>query len=200
MINAIIFDLGDIFINLEIERSRKAFQNLGLNVFDENLQNLNNDYETGKISENDFLHGIQSKIPNASLEEIKLAWNQIIGDFPLYRLEFLQNLKGKYRLFLLTNTDKTHIEFFEEQVGVSFFSDFYQCFDKVYYSYEMKMRKPDEALFAKILGHQNLQPKRTLFIDDKIENTNAAAFLGIQTWNLQVGKEDVVDLFDKKIL
>jgi glucose-1-phosphatase len=64
----------------------------------------------------------------------------------------------------------------------------------------MKMRKPDEALFAKILGHQNLQPKRTLFIDDKIENTNAAAFLGIQTWNLQVGKEDVVDLFDKKIL
>jgi glucose-1-phosphatase len=102
MINAIIFDLGDIFINLEIERSRKAFQNLGLNVFDENLQNLNNDYETGKISENDFLHGIQSKIPNASLEEIKLAWNQIIGDFPLYRLEFLQNLKGKYRLFLLT--------------------------------------------------------------------------------------------------
>jgi putative hydrolase of the HAD superfamily len=37
-----------------------------------------------------------------------------------------------------------------------------------------------------------------LFVDDRKENTDAAAELGFQVWNLQVGQEDVVDLFNKK--
>jgi putative hydrolase of the HAD superfamily len=85
-------------------------------------------------------------------------------------------------------------------VGVSFFSDFYQCFEKVYYSFEMGMRKPDTEIFNHLLKKHDLSPKRTLFIDDKKENTDAAAALGIQVWNLKVGEEDVVDLFDKQLL
>ena len=84
--------------------------------------------------------------------------------------------------------------------GISFFSDFYQCFEKVYYSYEMGMRKPQPEIFTHILNKHDLSPKRTLFVDDKKENTDAAASLGINVWNLQVGEEDVVDLFQKKIL
>jgi len=101
---------------------------------------------------------------------------------------------------LLTNTDCIHISHFEEQVGVSFYSDFYQCFEQVFYSYEMGMRKPDPNIFTSILNKHNLSPKTTLFIDDKKQNTDAAAQLGIKVWNLQVGKEDVVDLFNKKEL
>ena len=85
-------------------------------------------------------------------------------------------------------------------VGISFFSDFYQCFEKVYYSFEMGMRKPDEEIFNYLLKKHDLSPKRTLFVDDKKENTDAAAALGIQVWNLKVGEEDVVDLFDKQLL
>jgi glucose-1-phosphatase len=70
----------------------------------------------------------------------------------------------------------------------------------VYYSYEMGMRKPDPAIFKLILNKYDLSPKRTLFIDDKKVNTDAAASLGINVWNLQVGQEDVVDLFSKKEL
>jgi putative hydrolase of the HAD superfamily len=61
----------------------------------------------------------------------------------------------------------------------------------------MGMRKPDEAIFNFILKKHDLSPKRTLFVDDKKANTDAAEALGIQTWNLQVGEEDVVDLFKK---
>ena len=70
----------------------------------------------------------------------------------------------------------------------------------MYYSFEMGMRKPDVAIFNHLLKKHDLSPKRTLFIDDKKENTDAAASLGIQVWNLQVGQEDVVDLFEKKIV
>jgi len=200
MINTIIFDFGDIFINLEKEATIEEFKKLGLEGPNEELVVMNDLFERGKISEQEFIEGFQKYIPNADVHEIRKAWNSVIGEFPLYRLEFLQMLSHKYRLFLLTNTDAIHISRFEHMVGISFFSDFYQCFEKVYFSFEMGMRKPDADIFNHILKKHDLSPKRTLFVDDKKENTDAAAALGIQVWNLKVGEEDIVDLFEKKIL
>jgi glucose-1-phosphatase len=200
MINTIIFDFGDIFINLEKEAQVEAFKKLGLNGPNDELIASNDLFEKGKLTEFQFLETFQKFIPKASIEDIRTAWNTIIGEFPLYRLEFLQLLSNKYKLFLLTNTDEIHISKFEHNVGISFFSDFYQCFEKVYYSYEMGMRKPDPAIFTSIINKHDLSPKRTLFVDDKKVNTDAAASLGILVWNLKVGEEDVVDLFKQKEL
>jgi FMN phosphatase YigB (HAD superfamily) len=200
MINTIIFDFGDIFVNLEKEKMTNEFEKLGLTHPNEELIEMNNLFEKGKISELEFIESFQKYIPNAGLNEIREAWKKIIGDFPLYRLEFLQMLSNKYRLFLLSNTDAIHIDYFEHKVGQSFSRDFYQCFEKVYFSFEMGMRKPEEAIFTCLLKNHDLSPKRTLFIDDKKENTDVAESLGIQVWNLQVGQEDVVHLFEKNIL
>lgn len=200
MINAIIFDFGDVFVNLDKQASVDAFKQLGLNGPTEDLIELNDRYETGQISEEQFLTGFHRHIPEADVVDIRSAWNRLIGEFPLYRLEFLQMLCGRYRLFLLTNTDATHIDHFEHKVGMTFARDFYQCFEKVYYSYEAGKRKPDPSIFEMIIRKHDLDPRRTLFIDDKKDNTDAAASLGIQVWNLKPGAEDVVDLFDKKIL
>jgi FMN phosphatase YigB (HAD superfamily) len=200
MINAIIFDFGDVFINLNKETSIEEFKKLGLDGPNEDLIAQNDLFEKGKITELEFINSFSTYIPNASIEEIVKAWNSIIGDFPLERLEFLQMLSSRYRLFLLTNTDSIHISRFEHNVGMSFYSDFYRCFEKVYYSYEMGMRKPDTEIFTTILSKHDLSPKRTLFVDDKKENTDAAESLGLHVWNLKVGEEDVVELFDQKHL
>ena len=200
MINTIIFDFGDIFINLDKKATTDGFTNLGLKEWNQDLDQLNFQFEKGNITKEEFLAGFQKQMPNASIEEILASWNAILAEFPLYRLEFLQMLSKKYRLFLLSNTDSIHIETFEQTVGTSFYSDFYQCFEKVYFSFEMGMRKPDAEIYRTLLNNHQLQAKNTLFIDDKKENTDAAAALGIQVWNLQVGKEDVVHLFDKNIL
>jgi putative hydrolase of the HAD superfamily len=200
MINTIIFDFGDIFINLDKQATMDALQKLGLSEWNEDLDQLNKQFETGQISREKFLLGIQKHVPNATIKEILAAWNAILLDFPLYRLEFLQMLSKKYRLFLLSNTDAIHIETFEQKNGISFYSDFYQCFEKVYFSFEVEMRKPNPEIFNYLVNKHDLAPKRTLFIDDKKENTDAALALGFQVWNLQVGKEDVVNLFNKKII
>ncbi len=200
MIDTIIFDFGAVFINLDKEAQVEAFKKLGLSSPNEELIEMNDLFEKGKISELEFITSFCKFIPNASNKEIRDAWNAIIGEFPLYRLEFLQLLSTKYRLFLLTNTDEIHINRFEENVGVSFFSDFYQCFEKVYYSYEMGMRKPDVSIFRYIVNKHELSPKRTLFVDDKKVNTDVASSIGIHVWNLQVGQEDVVDMFKQKHL
>lgn len=200
MINTIIFDFGDIFINLDKQATINGLQNLGLSQWNEDLNQLNLSFEKGKISRENFLAGIQKHIPNASIDEILSAWNAILLDFPLYRLEFLQKLSKKYRLFLLSNTDSIHIDTFEQENGISFYSDFYQCFEKVYFSFEMGMRKPDAEIFNFLLKTHGLSEKRTLFVDDKKENTDAALSLGLHVWNLQVGEEDIIDLFSKNDL
>lgn len=200
MINAIIFDFGDVFINLDKQATIDGLKKLGLSEGNQELYRLNIQFEMGKISKENFLLGIQNEIPNASIDEIIVAWNAVLLDFPLYRLEFLQMLSQKYRLFLLSNTDSIHIETFEQRTGASFYGDFYKCFEKVYYSFEIGNRKPNAEIYNYVANKHDLQPKRTLFIDDKKENTDAAAALGFNVWNLQVGKEDVVDLFTKNIL
>jgi putative hydrolase of the HAD superfamily len=200
MINSIIFDFGDIFINLDKEAPIAAFTKLGLKEWTEDLKILNLSFEKGKISELQFIEGIQKHIPNASIDEIRSAWNTVLLDFPLYRLEFLQMLSQKYRLFLLSNTDAIHIDTFQHKSGITFYREFYQCFERVYFSFELGMRKPDPEIFNHLIKKHDLTPKRTLFIDDKKENTDSALALGFQVWNLQVGKEDVVQLFDKKII
>ena len=200
MINAIIFDFGDVFINLDKQATQDALKNLDISQWNEDLNQLNLQYEVGAITEEDFLFGIQKHTNDASITAIRAAWNSILADFPLYRLEFLQMLSKKYRLFLLSNTDAIHINTFEQKTGPSFYSDFYQCFEKVYFSFEIGMRKPNPAVYSFVLDQNGLQAKQTLFVDDKKENTDAAQALGLPVWNLQVGQEDVVDLFDKKII
>lgn len=200
MIDTIIFDFGDIFINLDKEATISGLKNLGMTEWNDELDRLNLLFETGEISPELFIAGFQKELPNASREDILEAWNAVLADFPLYRLEFLQMLSSKYRLFLLSNTDSIHIETFENKTGISFYSDFYQCFEKVYFSFEVGMRKPNPDVFQYLINKHELSPKRTLFIDDKKENTDSAAALGFNVWNLQVGKEDVVDLFEKKLL
>lgn len=200
MIDTIIFDFGDVFINLDKQASLTALKKLGLHSWNDDLEQLNQQFERGKITEVQFMIGLKKLIPNASIDDLRTAWNSVLIDFPLHRLEFLELLKRKYRLFLLSNTDEIHISKFEHKVGATFAREFYQCFEKVYFSFEIGFRKPDPEAFKYIINKHDLSTKRTLFIDDKKENTDIAASLGMEVWNITPGKEDVVELFDRKIL
>lgn len=200
MVNAIIFDFGDIFLDKNSEAKDNALKSLGLKEWTEELDNLEKRFETGKIKEDGFLKTLKLHIPNATTAQIRNAWNEGIGEFPLYRLEFLQKLAPNYRLFLLSNTDPIHIEKFEHDAGASFYSDFYQCFEKVYFSHEIGVRKPEAEAYHYLINNHDIQPKRTLLVDDKKFNTDAAAELGFKVWTLNPETEDVTDLFDKKII
>lgn len=200
MIDTIIFDFGDVFINLDKKASLTALKKLGLDFWNDDLEQLNQQFERGKVTEVQFMIGLKKIIPNASIDDLRAAWNSVLIDFPLRRLEFLELLKRKYRLFLLSNTDEIHISKFEHKAGATFAREFYQCFEKVYFSFEIGVRKPDPEAFKYIINKHELSTKRTLFIDDKKVNTDIAASLGMQVWNIIPGKEDVVELFDRKIL
>ncbi|GGB74761.1 haloacid dehalogenase [Flavobacterium suaedae] len=200
MVKTIIFDFGNVFLDKDKESRMAALAQLGLKEWTIEHDKLEEKLELGKLSADEFLEKLQPYTNGATIEEIKEAWNTDILSFPLYRLEFLQKLSQDYKLFLLSNTDPIHVEKFETDCGTSFYSDFYQCFEKVYFSHEIGLRKPEEESFNHILKNHNIQAKYTLVVDDNKINTNTAESLGFQVWNLQKGREDVVELFDKKII
>ncbi|MFN3640144.1 MAG: HAD-IA family hydrolase [Flavobacterium sp.] len=198
MINTIIFDFGDVFINLNKAALQQALLDLGIKSWSEKLKQLNHSFEIGKINQQEFLEGLAKEADVKDPILIKKAWNTILGDFPENRLAFLKGLKGKYKLILLSNTDEIHIQHFKENYGETFVRDFFECFDTIYFSFEMGLRKPDIAIYERVIQEQNFTPEKTLFVDDRKENTDVAQLTHLKTRNLIVGQEDVIHLLSHK--
>jgi putative hydrolase of the HAD superfamily len=97
----------------------------------------------------------------------------------------------------LSNTDSIHINHFKVTNGDTFYNRFYNCFEKVYFSFDLGSRKPDEEIYNFVIKENNLNPKKTLFVDDNLDNIKGAKKTGLQVWHLQKGKEDVIELFEK---
>lgn len=196
MIKNLLFDFGDIFINLDKEAPFREMTRFGFTHLTPQLDSLAKNYEMGLLETPAFLSGMRAIFPKASEEQLILAWNAIILDFPAYRLEFIEGLKqeNRYRLFLLSNTNALHIEKVKIAMGIKYYHRFQTCFEKFYLSHEIKMRKPNTAIYEFVLKENDLNAAETFFVDDTKENTDSAAALGIKVWHLQVGKQDIVQL------
>ena len=201
MINTIIFDFGDVFINLDKQAIERELHQLGVNSISEDMLEIAKQYEKGVISTNDFVTSFRTKYPSISAAQFKNAWNSIILEFPEYRLEFLEHLSTskRYKLILLSNTNALHIEQVIENMSLYRYERFKNCFDQFYLSHEIQLRKPDTSIYEFVLEENKLQASACIFIDDTKENTEAAAQLGIHTWNNNPKEEDVINLFDHPI-
>lgn len=199
MIKNIIFDFGDIFINLDKAATLRELNRLGMMQPDPELMDLFLAYEKGSFSTASFIERVKPFFPKAPEEQLKLAWNAILLDFPEYRLEFLENLVrgNSYRLFLLSNTNELHMAHVEESMSKRRFTRFTSCFESVCLSHELQMRKPEPEIFQYMMDEFSLNPEETFFVDDNLENMQSAARLGIRVWHLIPEEEDIISLGKK---
>lgn len=186
MIKNLIFDFGAVLIPIDESRSSEAFEKLGALPSLGEQQKLFRKIETGKISREAFLeelkgHFFRKKIFKA---DIAAAWNALCyHPIPEESLQFIKYLKSKgFRLFLLSNTNALHIEKIRQLSGPFIAKQFYNQFEKVYFSHEVKLRKPDKAIYELLLKENELDPAECFFTDDKKENVRAAAKLGLKTY------------------
>jgi len=197
MIKNIIFDFGDIFINLDKEIIFREIERFGGNqVLSAEILEINRKYEIGEISSEKFVAALSEIYPKASTEDIIQIWNGMLLDFPNERLEFIEELanNASYRLFLLSNTNALHIAEVIEKLGIDTFNRFKNCFEKFYLSHEIHLRKPNADIYEFVLKENGLVSEETFFIDDTRENIESAEKLGIHCWHLQVGIEDITQL------
>ena len=201
-IKNIIFDLGGVIINLDMLRTIKGFEQLGITDFERTYNQLAqtplfDKFDKGLISEDDFFNSIKAQFNlKQEIPELEKVWNAMLLDFPKTRLDHLMEYKKKYRTFLLSNTNATHIKAFERSLfeahGAKNLSSF---FEKDYYSCRLRMRKPDKEIFEFVLNEHKLIPNETLFIDDTIIHIKGAEKAGINAVLLKKDEEfkDVLD-------
>ena len=201
MIKNIVFDFGDIFINLDKKLFAEELQKIHISQESEEMLPILQQYEMGLVSTDKFLTFFEERL-SISEDKLKRAWNSILLDFPKERLRFIQNLSEskKYRLFLLSNTNDLHISWIQQNWGMEQYNAFKICFEQFYLSHEINLRKPNNNIYEFVLTTNKLVPMETLFIDDTKENTDAAKALGIHIWNLKPGKEDVLELLTKNYI
>jgi len=199
-IRHIIFDLGGVILNIDYKLSAEAFKKLGANDFDElysqaKQSELFDRLETGRISPNDFRNEVR-RIFEATWSdtEIDSAWNAMLLDLPPTRIELLQELKKRYKIYLLSNTNQIHYDQYGRMLRERFgLNDLSEVFDKAYYSHEVGMRKPDAEVFEFVLNANAAEANETLFIDDSIQHIEGAKRIGLETYHLR--EEDILGLF-----
>ena len=115
-IDAILFDLGGVFINIDYQATIEAFEKLGFNnaeqLYSQSEQTLLFEkYEIGDISTPHFINNLLT-ISNSKISpnQVVKAWNSMIGDFSIKSIAVLKNLQKKYKLFMLSNTNDLHME------------------------------------------------------------------------------------------
>lgn len=191
----IIFDLGGVILNIDYNLTRYAFEKAGIENFHEmyslaSADDLFMKLETGKISEENFYAEINRRTElGLTNNEIREAWNAMLLTFREPSLQFLDTLKSKYKLFLLSNTNHIHLDAFNKiYYKNKREKPFNAFFDRAYYSFEIGLRKPNADIYEFVVNENKLNPARTVFIDDSVQNVEAAKAVGMQGLLLKRGQ------------
>lgn len=197
----IIFDLGGVFINLDFERANASFSQLfGVDFkpyYGHAAQSdIFNNFEKGTLSAHEFAEHWRKIFnkPEVTNEQIFDAWNSLLIDWPVKRMNMLKKAREYYRIFLLSNNNIIHEEGCHKLAMQAGNTNLHGLFEKAYLSHEMGMRKPDAEIFERVIDEQNIDLKTTLFIDDSIQHIKGASKTGLQAYHL-TGTETITDLF-----
>ena len=184
-IKAIIFDMGGVIVDLDIEDCKRAFKEyLGYYRIDELIdpchqKGIYGDLEEGKISGDEFRRIVlQDSDPGALAENVdKAMWHILTGISP-YKAEMLKRLSESYDLYLLSNNNPVCLpraKAIFEDAGIPLEKIFRKCF----YSFEMKALKPSETFYKAVVREIGIPAEQMFFIDDSQKNVDGAIAAGL---------------------
>lgn len=180
----LIFDFGGVILNINKELTALAFiQIFGKEAVIEVMKSgLIENYEKGEISTESFFNTI-CKLGKKEVERplLEKAWNAMLLNYEPERIKQLKQLKNTHRLILLSNTNECHYHFYENKLFNEFGINLADIFSSVYLSYSLKLLKPDISIYQKILDIEKITAQETLFVEDTLENAQAAEKIGINT-------------------
>ncbi|NDV77456.1 HAD family phosphatase [Dysgonomonas sp. 511] len=206
-IKNILFDFGGVIININKKKALKRFAEIGFPNIDEYLGEFRQkgiflEYEEGKINQEDFYKEFRKLAGREDIsdKDIDSGWLAFLDGLPEYKLELLKELRKKYNVYLLSNTNPaimgwaTTPDFSPEGLPIGAF------FDKCYISYKIGCAKPDKEIYEHVIADSGMNPAETIFFDDGKTNIEVAQQLGFQTY-LTDQAEDLRKVFvDKGLL
>lgn len=180
MIEALLFDLGKVLVDFDFELgirqfvaktplSREDFERV---IWDKHWIRR---YERGEISTGEYHdHLCERGKLGMSRGEFEEAWSSVFLPDPILPERLLTNLKRRYPLILVSNTNEVHAAFIAKQYSV------FDHFGHRILSHEVGSLKPDRGIYEAAIHASGKAPEALFFTDDREENIEAALHLGIR--------------------
>ena len=200
-IKNIVFDLGGVLVDLDFKAAINGLQQAGFANVKEQLMAFDRGgifqkFEVGEITADEFRTAIrENSTVTLTDEEVDALWNLMLLEIPREKLELILELRGKYMVYLLSNTNSIHWDYVCKNAFNYRGFRVEDYFEETFLSYEMHLAKPDKAIFEKVLSDANLLAEETLFIDDSEANCKAAQEVGIHAHHYHVG-DDLSKIFE----
>jgi putative hydrolase of the HAD superfamily len=187
-INALLFDLGNVLLPIDLSLTYQAFSQLSTSFSSEEIQSkINNEglwlgYEAGLLTDEEFRDILRDKLDlDCSNVEFDQAFSALLLDFPSNIYSFLEDLTSNFDLYLLSNTSVIHSRIFlNNQLGPKG-ENLFGLFKKAHFSYEMGLVKPNPLIYHQVLKENNLKAEEVVFFDDNAANIESASTLGIDS-------------------
>ncbi len=186
-IKSIVFDFGGVIVNLSRETAVRKFVEIGVANADELLDAYHQtglflEVEDGRLTAEEFRVKLSEQAGRElTYEQVREGWKGFMVDIPSYRLDYLLELRKKYKLYLLSNTNPYVMGWARSEEFTPAGKPLDDYFDRIYASYELKQVKPARGIFEYMIHDAGLIPQETLFVDDGPANIKMAQELGMQT-------------------
>ena len=178
MIKNIIFDLGNVLIRFKPEEFvnkniKKEYREKFFNAVFKGQEWA--DLDRGVLEYSDAVKSFSEKIPECSSEIKKLFDNYILDVLePIEKnIEIMKSLKGKYKLFVLSNFHYPAFDYIFKNW------EFFKYFDGKVVSGHCKLLKPEKKIYELLCSTYSLKPNECVFIDDTKANIETAEEFGI---------------------
>jgi len=194
-IKNIVFDLGGVILDLDRSCAVRRFEELGIANAEELLDPYEQtdvflELETGRIDMSGFCDTLSRYAGKALSEEaVRHAWMGFIVDVSQEKLDYILELRKKYKVYMLSNTNPVIMGWARTAAFTPAGRPITDYFDKIYTSYEIGITKPDIRIFEYMLDDSRMIPEETLFVDDGAKNITAGRSLGMLTCQPE-NKED----------
>ena len=180
MVKHIIFDLGNVLVNIHPQKVMKKFAyyckltKKQINTF--YLSDIHLGFMDGSISTSAFYSIMMEKFScNIPEDHFISIWNEVIGKPKNGIDKIIEVLSQRYELSICSNTDPWHWAYVKKRIS------FINLFSNYFLSFKMKVNKPNSKVFEILLFKLSANPEECIFIDDTHENTEVAKKMGFLT-------------------
>lgn len=182
IIDSIVFDVGNVLVDFDW---RGHMENLGFDtdtiayLQKHMMENpLWNEFDRGERPFDDIGEEFCRNNPDyADKIRLFLSTSEQTIIPRGYVIPWLQELKrAGYKLYILSNWDEPIYERLKDSILC-----FESYMDGAIWSYQHRCIKPEPAIYQKLIDLYHLDPKRSVFLDDRQENLDGAKPFGFST-------------------